>query len=276
MPRCARKKGEYEIYHVIQRGNEKKSIFYDDEDRKRYLGILQRNQKKYGIKIYAYCLMDNHVHVLMASNGSDISQVMKSINISFAMYINRKYTRCGHLFQDRFRSEIITNDAYALQVSKYIHLNPVKAGLVANPEIYLWSSYTEYIGQIQATDGLVDSAFLLGFLADDCSTAQKRYQEYMGVEDQQATCYTGRSEMISSVVKIERKKMSLEECKVFVDKHFQQIYCQQTGGRGKENSERNRLVKELRSNSNLSLKEIGSLVELSESRVSRIVKLAEN
>ena len=99
MPRCARKKGEYEMYHVMQRGNEKKSIFYDDEDRKRYLEILQKNQEKYESKIYAYCLMDNHVNLLIATNGSDISQVMKSINVSYVMYINRKHVRCGHLFQ---------------------------------------------------------------------------------------------------------------------------------------------------------------------------------
>jgi putative transposase len=272
MPRCARKKGEYEIYHVIQRGNEKKPIFYDDKDRKRYLEILQKNQAKYDFKIYAYCLMDNHVHLLMASNGSDISQVMKSINVSYVMYINRTYVRCGHLFQDRFRSEIIADDAYALQVSKYIHLNPVKAGLVANPEKYQWSSYVEYMEKPQVIDRLVDRSFVLGILDSDLSSARKQYLEYMGLSElQQSPCH----DMVSSTRTVEREMMSMEECRALIGKHIYLMHAQ-AGGRGKENSERNRLVKELRRNSNLSLADIGKLVGLSESRVSRILKSVEN
>ncbi|HWR41789.1 hypothetical protein [Sporomusa sp.] len=113
-------------------------------------------------------------------------------------------------------------------------------------------------------------------MAKDLSGAQNRYREYIGLSElQQPPGHTDSRGMISSVVEVERKKMSLEECRAFVAKHIPQIHHEQTGGRGKENSARNRLVKELRCNSNLSLKEIGKLVELRESRVSRIIKSAE-
>ena len=123
MPRQRRKKGEYNTYHVIQRGNERKNIFLFDEDRERFIETLLRMKEKYNFLVYTYCLMDNHYHLIIYDNGNDISQLMKSINTSYAIYFNRVYKRCGHLFQDRFRSELIEDDNYLLEVSRYIHNN---------------------------------------------------------------------------------------------------------------------------------------------------------
>ena len=130
MPRVQRVKGEFSTYHVVQRGNEKKKIFRDDEDKAKFLETLAKAREKYNFLLYAYCLMDNHIHLLVNDNGNDISKLMKSINVSYVSYFNRAYQRCGHLFQDRFKSELVKDDRYLLEVSRYIHNNPVKAKMV--------------------------------------------------------------------------------------------------------------------------------------------------
>ncbi|MFZ7104132.1 MAG: transposase [Peptococcaceae bacterium] len=103
MPRNARKKEEFSTYHIIVRGNERKDIFGGTNDKENFLQILSRMKKKYNFNVYCYCLMDNHAHLIIEDNGNDISQIMKSISISYAMLYNRKYQRTGHLFQDRFK-----------------------------------------------------------------------------------------------------------------------------------------------------------------------------
>ena len=180
MPRCARiKKSEYGIYHIMERGNERKAIFLDDADRGAFLSIVSRNRRKYEFRLYAYCLMDNHVHLLINSNGSDISQIMKSINVGYVIYFNRKYVRCGHLFQDRFRSEWIEDEPYLLEVSRYIHLNPVRAKMTTQAMAYLWSSYRAYMNQPGGLDITVDTDFILNYLSTSQATAREAYRQYV-------------------------------------------------------------------------------------------------
>jgi REP element-mobilizing transposase RayT len=100
MPRYARvKRGEYCTYHIIQRGNERRAIFRGDSDKERFLETLVRMKEKYAYKVYYYCLMDNHMHLIINTNGSDISQIMKSINVSHSIYFNKAHRRCGHSFR---------------------------------------------------------------------------------------------------------------------------------------------------------------------------------
>jgi putative transposase len=103
MPRIAREKGEFSTYHIILRGNERKNIFLQDDDKIRFLNIMSRMMEKYNFILESYCLMDNHVHLLINDNGNDISKIIKSINVSYAYYFNHNYKRVGHLFQDRFK-----------------------------------------------------------------------------------------------------------------------------------------------------------------------------
>ena len=159
MPRKARDKTECGIYHISIRGNNKQDIFIDDQDRIEYLARLQRYKETYKVGIYAYCLMTNHVHLLVFDNGQDISRFMQGLNLSYVIYFNNKYKRSGHLFQDRFTSSVVDNEQYLFQVSRYIHLNPIKAKLVKKPEEYRWSSYCNYIGT--QNDEIVDVNFIL-------------------------------------------------------------------------------------------------------------------
>lgn len=134
------------IYHVVVRGNHKDDIFMNRNDYLQYMKYLNETNEKYPFKLYSYCLMTNHVHLLIATIDIEIWTIMKDINWHYSTYFNYKYEKVGHLFQDRYYAELIERESYLLQVSKYIHLNPVKACIVDNPIKYPWSSYGVYMG----------------------------------------------------------------------------------------------------------------------------------
>ena len=271
MPRQPRRKGELCIYHVILRGNERKKIFETDEDKKRFLKILTRTKDKYHFLIYAYCLMDNHAHLLLNCNGNDISLLMKSINISYASYYNRKYKRSGHLFQDRFRSELIGDDPYFLQVSKYIHRNPVKARMVKNVEDYQWSSYGAYMGKASEKTKLTDTDELLGIFASDRQKAITGYVKFVS-EKEAISVMDIEEDMINDddghLTVITDKKQAEEVLLNMMSEH--ELPNIQDPGTVKL---RNIFIRQIKKNSILTLKEIGELFGgLSESRVSRILR----
>lgn len=148
MPRAARKTSPVSIYHVIQRGVAQQDIFEDDADRERYLGLLERfgGFGCYGDSdnvLFAWCLMSNHVHLLVRMDLAELSLMMQKIGAAYVRYFNDRYERIGHLFQDRFKSEPVCDDAYLLTVVRYIHQNPAKAGL-GDAASYTWSSYRAY------------------------------------------------------------------------------------------------------------------------------------
>lgn len=145
MPRQARCFSESEYYHVMIRGNNKQDIFYDDEDRERFSETMQRFSVETVVGIIAWCLMSNHVHLLLKTEKMP-DLFMKKLGCSYVPYFNRKYGRIGHLFQDRYKSEAIRNDRYMLAVIRYIHMNPEKAHICKMNE-YKWSSYSEYLGE---------------------------------------------------------------------------------------------------------------------------------
>lgn len=179
MGRTSRLKGEDAVYHIMQRGNEKRNIFHGYADKERYLRTVKLQQDKHGFQVYSYCLMDNHVHLLIGATGADISDVMKGLNVSYVQYFNKKHERCGHLFQGRYKSEIIDTEAYFLQASKYIHLNPVTAKMVAQPIDYDWSSYGIYIGRRQDKHELLNTAGILEIMAQDSKTAIINYISFV-------------------------------------------------------------------------------------------------
>ena len=139
MPRIRRKKSQSGYYHVILRGVNRQDISLDDEDRRKLLDCLKRYHEETGVVINAYCLMDNHIHLLVkASDG--LGLFVKKIASSYVYYYNRKYDRVGHLFQDRFRSEAVDTEGYLLRVYRYILQNPAKAG-ICKASGYPWSSW---------------------------------------------------------------------------------------------------------------------------------------
>lgn len=163
MPRQARKRSESGIYHVMLRGINQQQIFEDQQDYSFFLQILQECRAVCGFKLYAYCLMGNHVHLLIKEQMEGLETIFKRIGGRYVYWYNVKYQRVGHLFQDRFKSEPVEDDAYFLTVLRYIHQNPVKAGSCSKPGEYLYSSYAEYLTDSE----IVDTEFCLGMLPKD-------------------------------------------------------------------------------------------------------------
>ncbi|MGN0494089.1 MAG: transposase [Acutalibacteraceae bacterium] len=166
MPRKARKKSETGIYHVIFRGINQQQIFEDSEDYGKFLKILKDCKAISEFKIFAYCLMGNHIHLLIQEDKEPIEQVMKRIATRFVYWYNIKYRRAGHLFQDRFKSEPVEDDAYFLTVIRYIHQNPIKAGISDNLD-YEYSSYNEFtdVPDIVDCDFVFDMVLKEDFIA---------------------------------------------------------------------------------------------------------------
>lgn len=143
MPRQARIISETGMYHVILRGINKQDIFFDNQDRYKFINELIKTKEKYEYELLTYCLMPNHVHFELKDKNMQLSEIMKSLNISYSSYFNKKYDRVGHLFQNRYFSNPIQTDKYLLELHRYIHQNPIKAG-ISSLENYRWSSYRSY------------------------------------------------------------------------------------------------------------------------------------
>lgn len=180
MPRQARMYSDTGIYHVMMRGNDKRRIFLDDDDRRRFIFTLFEKASEENTDIYAYCLMNNHVHLLLHEKDFNIARLMKRINVSFAYHFNKKYKRVGHLFQDRFISEIVDNNDYLLAAVRYIHNNPVKAGIVSSPEKYLWSSYNDYISAKKCNGLITDK--ILNIFSENISEAIKQFIDFSSLD----------------------------------------------------------------------------------------------
>ena len=163
MPRRAREKSTTGIYHAMLRGINQQQIFEDDEDNEAFLDILKTCKQMSGFKLYAYCLMGNHVHLILKTCEEELDQIFKRIGTKYVYWYNCKYNRTGHLFQDRFKSEPIEDDSYFLTALRYVHQNPTKAGLVSDISTYKWSSYCEYTENPQ----IVDVAFALEIIDPD-------------------------------------------------------------------------------------------------------------
>jgi REP-associated tyrosine transposase len=136
------------LYHVISRGIERRDLFRDDTDRKRYLFYLERAVERFKCRIFGYCLMGNHVHLAIETGKIPLSRIMRSINTSYAGYFNTRHRRSGYLFQGRYKAFLVEKEPYLLSLVRYIHENPVKARIVSTPAAYRWSSHRVEMGTV--------------------------------------------------------------------------------------------------------------------------------
>lgn len=165
------------FYHVTSRGNERKPVFWNTGDRERFLSYLESAHYRYGAILHVYCLMDNHYHLLLETPRGNLSQILHHINGAYTTYFNVKHVRSGHLFQGRFKAILVEEDAYSEELSRYVHLNPVRAGLVKNPSQYRWSSYRYYIGGQREPEWLT-TALILGYFGHGRPTHRK-YRQFV-------------------------------------------------------------------------------------------------
>ncbi len=166
------------FYHITARGNERKNIFKSIKDRERFLGYLESASERYKAIIHTYSLMDNHYHILLQTPAGNLSQIMHHINGAYTNYFNVKRKRSGHLFQGRYKALLVDIDEYAQELSRYIHLNPVRAGMVEKPEQYKWSSYQYYINMNKSPNWLCTD-FILNLFSKKNSVPRKQYRKFV-------------------------------------------------------------------------------------------------
>jgi len=176
MPRGHRIFFEDANYHITIRGNDKQDIFADDADRLEYLRLLTQAKNDFALLLPAYAMMTNHVHLYLVTRKPNLSEVMFWLNSTYSHYFNHRHAKTGHLLEDRYKCKLIQTDKYALALARYIHLNPVKAGLAKNAEDYAWSSAAQYLGR---TEGPADKALVMSPLSDSPETALAKYLEFM-------------------------------------------------------------------------------------------------
>jgi putative transposase len=201
MPRTKRIVVPDAAMHIMCRGNNRQVIFNSAQDKSYYRSLLKKLITGNSIKILHYCLMDNHIHLIVWLNiESRISKFMKQLELSYFSYYKKTYGYDGHLWQGRFKSNIIDTDSYLLQCGKYLELNPVRAGIVTLPQEYIYSSYRCYANGFE--DNLVTHSPVYMGLSDNEGVRQKRYIDF--VVDQ--SIIKNRSQFIGSEVFINKLK----------------------------------------------------------------------
>lgn len=253
MPRVPRKKSKSGIYHIVMRGINRQSIFGDEEDCVKFVQILQKYKEVCGYKLYAYCLMGNHLHLLLMEGKEPLEQVMRRICGSYVFWYNHKYARVGYLFQDRYKSEPVEDDAYLLTVIRYIYQNPVKAGLVTSLEKYKWSNYKEYLDR----DKTSDINFVLEMFNTNTEKAVKSFIEYINKSSDDVCLDIP-----------EKRKITDEEARTIIKK-----LCKVNNTTDLQNfdiSDRNKYIKELKEGYNISIRQIERLTGISRRVIQRV------
>jgi len=235
MPRAARKKTLKSIFHVCGRSISEVLLFKDDDDKLKFISFIKKFQKLYKFRVYGYCLMDNHFHLIIDANGVDISSIMHSINHSYALYFNKIHHRHGHLFQDRFKSKIVNDNAYLFNLSAYIHNNATDLPLYENcPEKYIFSSLGIYLGLRHDPFEMVEDTFVMSLFGKDVGSRKdylqfvyecddKKFKEEIEFQNEKTEYRSERKILVRNnnedeVVEFVTSKMGVPKAKLYAKK----------------------------------------------------------
>jgi REP element-mobilizing transposase RayT len=257
MSRNPRKKSKSGYYHVMLRGNEKKNIFNNDEDKIRFIETIYEKKQENRFLLHALCLMDNHIHLMLSEENEDIAKIMKRITVSYVHYFNKKYKRVGHLFQDRYKSEVVEEDSYILSLARYIHQNPVKAGIVKNAGDYKWSSFNGYLYNDDYLSKILDRNMVLGLFSSRPELAQKAFKEFMNeagneifIEDTEAA-------------------MDEEEARIIFEDMLIKKGLKTNGDT--ETQIPNEIIKDFKDKTKLSIRKIAAITGINKDKVNKII-----
>ncbi len=174
MPRALRIHDPDGIYHIVVRGDNREPIFVNNGDHQQYLRLLSGFKAELGFKCYGYALMTNHVHLLLQpGDKTTVSVIMQRLSATYTRYFNKKHNRVGHIYQGRFHSSLVDKEAYLLEVVRYVHLNPVRAGMAHHPRDYLWTSYHAYMDSERNILELIDCRLILEMLCHEIVPARQ-------------------------------------------------------------------------------------------------------
>lgn len=232
-------------------------LYYDHSDRIKYIDILVKVREKFGFRLHAYCLMTNHTHLLVEDRGCCISEAMKSVGIRYAAFLNKKANRVGSLFQDRFRSEVIDSERQFLACARYIHNNPVKAGICQRPEAYKWSSYREYIGK--STTKLLTRDLMYSLFAQDPIKAREGLVKFTSLMNEP-------DEFLDYVVEDSTEVNLVQALKNAVRKQY---HCDLHEIKSLSRRKRNEVIRHVKELSNLSCRELAEILSMSKDMIFR-------
>ena len=165
------------FYHVMLRGNDGQPIFFSDKERCRMCLLIQEGVERYGHRIHAFCLMGNHIHLLIQVAEIPLSRIIHNLAFRYSQFINKRHKKIGHLFQGRYKAILIDDSTYFLRLLRYIHMNPVRAQMIKEPGEYTWSGHSAYLGNMEST--WLTTEHGLAKFADRIGIARSRYQEYL-------------------------------------------------------------------------------------------------
>lgn len=230
MARPLRIQYEGAVYHILSQGNKGEYIFSEDKDKETFLEILKKGAEKYKAELYAYCIMGNHYHLLMSIPDGELAGFMHFTGSSYGSYLRRERGWIGHVFAGRYKSLCVEREGYLLELSRYIHLNPIRAKMVKLPEEYQWSSYGYYIGKDKRHDW-INKGWLLEEYGETLKISQRKYREFVeaGIENPPkyptesivGQALLGTKDFIKKVLKGIKKGRSFGEVtskRFFVDK----------------------------------------------------------
>jgi len=254
MPRKPRAKSRTGIYHIIIRGVNRQLICCDDKDRERLCQTMFRYQSNSDFDIFGYCIMSNHLHLLLRENIENISDIVKKISGSYVFWFNKRHERSGHLFQERYKSEVVEDDTYFLTALRYIHQNPVKAGITTFARDYKWSSINEYLnGSI-----FINTKNILSYFGKNNNEAVEKFKSFTEIES-------------------EKKFIECDETPTANDEnvvdHFMKLGLSDIGEFYKLGKKvRNEILKQAKASLGASNRQISRITGLSNSLVCRAVK----
>jgi len=165
------------LYHVILRGNSSQNIFFDDKDRNHFYSLVQEGIERFGHCIHAFCLMNNHVHLAIQVAGVSLSRILQNLSFRYTRWVNWRLGRSGHLFQGRYKAVLVDEDIYLKELVRYIHLNPVRAGMVKEPKDYPWSGHRAYLGF--ETIPWLTTNWVLSLFSERLSNARRAYEKFV-------------------------------------------------------------------------------------------------
>ena len=208
------------VYHITSRGNERKKIYRDDGDKEKFLGLLEDYKNRYNFLIHCFVLMDNHYHLVIETLRPNLIKIMHGLNSGYTGYFNKKYKRSGHLFQGRYKAIIVDKENYLLELSRYVHLNPLRAKIINKPQDYKWSSYGGYIRK-KEVNNLNNYNWLLSIFGNEEKKSRRQYKEFVEegiakklenpIKRAVGNMILGSKEFIDSIlVKIDRDEIGQE------------------------------------------------------------------
>jgi len=257
------------LYHVIVRGNNRACIFKSGENKEEYKKIVLNYKKRYRFKLYAYCIMDNHAHLLIEVDDIPLSKIMQGIQQVFTQHYNRKNRTTGHVFEQRYKSYLCDRDAYLLSLIRYIHQNPVRSKLTGGLN-YQWSSHREYIGN----PGFTDLNFPLSLFAHHKNKAVKRYLTFMDEMETEEVKSMIKEEITEVVKNIEERHIIAREALIKIIEEVTEIKMDKIKGniKSKRISDIRKLyIKNLKKYTDAPNKEIADFLEIGSSTVTNVL-----